>query len=196
MTKYAKLINEKTIEFPPKNKDGVSNYDLNIPLLIEDGYKEFVEAEKQIGVAYDITYKQTKTKVKEIATPITPDPAELLKQAKEQKILENDTARDIALNQGVNYKGILFDSDTDQKANIIAMVFGMDEEQTVTWFGMDNQALECTKEDLENIGGLIIQLHSFCWTKNAMTKDLINNASTVEEVEAIVIDYTLIGEDL
>ena len=44
MTKYAKLISETQIQFPPKNKDGICNYDLDVELLIEDGYKEYIEA--------------------------------------------------------------------------------------------------------------------------------------------------------
>ena len=112
-------------------------------------------------------------------------------QAKEQKIVVNDTTRDEALNQGVEYKGVLFDSDTDQKINLLAIVSTMSDEDTIIWFGKDNQPLECNKQDLINIGGLITQLHSFCWNKNALIKEEINEATTVAEVEAIVIDYTL-----
>ena len=119
------------------------------------------------------------------------DAAELLQQAKDNKIAENDTARDEALNQGVVYKDVLFDSDTDQKINLLAIVSTMDDTDTIVWFGMDNQPLECNKQDLINIGGLITRLHTFCWDKNALIKAEINNAQTIEEVEAIVIDYTI-----
>jgi len=111
-------------------------------------------------------------------------------QAKDAKIIENDTARDEALNQGVEYKGVLFDSDTDQKVNLLAIVSTMDDEQTIIWYGKDNQPLECDKQDLINIGGLITMLHSFCWNKNAEIKALINRASTIEDVENIEIDYS------
>lgn len=113
-----------------------------------------------------------------------------LQQAKDLKIEENDRIRDEALLQGVLYNSVLFDSDTDQKVNLLATVETMPEGQTIVWFGKDNQPLNCTKEDLFNIGGLITQLHSFCWNKNAIIKAQINNASTIEEVEAIDIDYT------
>ena len=114
-----------------------------------------------------------------------------LEQAKEAKITENDIARDEALIQGVTYKDVLFDSDTDQKVNLLAIVSTMSDEDTIIWFGMDNTPLECNKQDLINIGGLITQLHEFCWTKNAEIKAAINEAETIEEVEAIEIDYTL-----
>lgn len=114
-----------------------------------------------------------------------------LQEAKENKIAVNDIARDEALIQGVTYKNVLFDSDTDQKVNLLATVSMMGEEDTIIWFGMDNQPLECNKQDLINIGGLITQLHSFCWNKNAEIKEAINEATTIEEVEAIIIDYTI-----
>ena len=119
-----------------------------------------------------------------------------LQEAKENKIAVNDFARDEALIQGVTYKDVLFDSDTDQKVNLLATVSMMGEEDTIVWFGMDNQPLECNKQDLINIGGLITQLHTFCWNKNAEIKEAINEATTIEEVEAIEIDYTLPVEEV
>lgn len=121
------------------------------------------------------------------------DDNDLLAQAKEAKIAENNTIRDEALNQGVVYKDILFDSDTDQKVNLLAIVSTMDDADTIIWFGKDNQPLECNKQDLINIGGLITQLHAYCWNKNAFYKAEINSATTIKEVEAIEIDYTSEG---
>lgn len=122
---------------------------------------------------------------------LNPDYPEIeLNKTKQAKIFENDKARDEALNQGVVYEGILFDSDTDQKVNLLAIVSTMGDTDKIVWFGKDNQPLECNKEDLINIGGLITQLHSFCWTKNAEIKEAINRATTIEEVENIEIDYT------
>lgn len=115
----------------------------------------------------------------------------MLERAKENKIGENDTARDTALNKGVVYKDVLFDSDTDQKVNLLAIVSTMDDEDTIIWFGMNNVPLECTKLDLINIGGLITQLHTFCWGRNAEIKAEIAQAETIEEVESIEIDYTM-----
>ena len=126
---------------------------------------------------------------------VTTDKAKQIKleKAKQDKIQVNDKLRDEAINDGVMYKNILFDSDTDQKVNLLAMVSAMSDEDTITWFGKDNQPLDCTKEDLLNIGGLITQLHSFCWNKNAQIKYLIDVAETLEELEEINIDYTLIN---
>ena len=119
-----------------------------------------------------------------------------LAKAKKIRIRENDTIRDEAINGGVTYKNILFDSDTDQKINLLAMVSTMSDDDLITWFGKDNQPLDCTKEDLLNIGGLITQLHSFCWNKNAQIKTLIDIAESLEDLEKIEIDYTESAEVL
>lgn len=143
-------------------------------------------------------YETDKYIVVEGELVLNPDWADLqLQRAKEAKIQENDTARDEALLQGVTYKDVLFDSDTDQKVNLSAQIGFMDDEETVNWYGMDSISyVTCTKEDLLNIGGLIKALTSFVWTHNSEIKVEINDAETIEEVDAIVIDYTLPeGED-
>lgn len=109
--------------------------------------------------------------------------------AKENKILLNDELRDSALLGGVTYQNVLFDSDTDQKVNLLATVGMMSDEDTITWYGMDNQGLLCTKTDLMAIGGLITELHSYCWGMNAYIKEQIQNAETMEELESIEINY-------
>lgn len=117
------------------------------------------------------------------------DEKDLLEQAKITKTQNNDLLRDEALNSGVVYKEVLFDSDTDQKVNLLTMVSTMQDTDTIEWFGMNNYSLICTKQDLLNIGGLITQLHSFCWTKNAEIKEQIKEAKTIEEVENIEVNY-------
>ena len=116
---------------------------------------------------------------------------EKLENAKNIKIFENDDIRNATLNQGVTYQDILFDSDTDQKINLLATVSMMSDTDTIEWFGMNNDSLICTKQDLINIGGLITELHSFVWNKNAEIKTEINEAETIEEVESIKIDYNI-----
>lgn len=157
-----------------------------------------------------------------------------LAQAKTVKIAENDAARDTALYQGVVYKNVLFDSDTDQKINLLAIVSTMSDvnseivnsestgtdnnanselenseltnnvtdnsqftthDSHIIWYGKDNQPLTCSKEDLINIGGLITQLHSFCWNKNAEIKSAIAKAKTLNALNKISIDYTLPADE-
>ena len=190
--KYVKLIEGK-IEEAPQNKDGVINYNLDVDLMIADGYKLFIRAiVPQSTRMYHFEYVEHENDITEIVvydeTQEQAD-ARILEQTKVAKIQENDTARDEALLSGVTYKNVLFDSDTDQKVNLLATVSMLQEGETIIWYGMDNQPLECEKEDLFNIGGLITQLHTFCWNKNAQIKQAINNAATVEEVKAIEVNY-------
>lgn len=113
-----------------------------------------------------------------------------LQETKENKIIENNIARDEALMKGILYNNIIFDSDTDQKANILGAVLQMSDTDTIPWFGMNNDCLICTKQDLLNIGGLITTLHSFVWNRNAEIKTAINEAQTIEEINNIEIDYS------
>ena len=46
--KYAKL-NNGVISFAPKNKGNILNYNLNVEEMTKDGYKPFIEAEKEQG---------------------------------------------------------------------------------------------------------------------------------------------------
>ena len=112
-----------------------------------------------------------------------------LNKLKEEKIVENDTLRDEVLNQGVLYKNVLFDSDTDQKVNLLAMASSMGDTDTITWYGIDNHGLLCTKADIVAIGGLITELHSFCWNNNAYIKEQIEGAETISDLEKVEIDY-------
>lgn len=114
-----------------------------------------------------------------------------LNNKKEEKIAENDRLRDEKLLEGVTYNNVLFDSDTDQKTNLLATYQMLSDEDTITWYGKDNKALLCTKQDLLAIGNLIIQLHSYCWNMNAYIKEQIENAKSIDELDNIVIDYTI-----
>ncbi len=114
---------------------------------------------------------------------------EKLINAKIEKAEENDCLRDAKLLEGVTYSNVLFDSDTEQKTNLTAKFLMMGDTDTVVWYGMDNTALLCTKGDLMAIGRMIETLHTFCWENNAYIKEQISNAKTVEELEAIEIDY-------
>lgn len=112
-----------------------------------------------------------------------------LDNAKESKIAENDTVRDKKLLEGVTYSNVLFDSDNEQKINLLAKYSMMSDTDTVVWYGMDNQPLLCTKDDLMAIGQLIETLHTFCWENNAYIKEQIAQAKTIEQLEEIDISY-------
>lgn len=123
----------------------------------------------------------------------------MLDETKKNKLSENIKKRDERLNAGIIYQNILFDSDTDQKVNLLAMADMMTESDTIIWLGKENHPLNCTKQDLLNIGNLIIQLTSAIWGGGGLNQqyiNAINNCSTVEEVNNIVIDYDNIPNPL
>ena len=64
------------------------------------------------------------------------------------------------------------------------------DEDTITWYGMDNQGLLCTKADLMAIGGLITELHSYCWNLNAYIKEQGFNAGETKVIKAENPDNT------
>ena len=119
------------------------------------------------------------------------DEEEQLQQYKQYKIYENDKNRDEKLNGGVIYNNVLFDSDTDQKINLLATYSTMTDDSTIVWYGKDNNGLLCTKNDLLSIGNLITELHSYCWENNAYIKEQIENAQTEDELNEIVINYEM-----
>lgn len=171
--------------------DFIVNYNHN------NGYKihEIVEENKIWALLPNEIWDETQN------TPIIDVTYEqkLLNEAKKNKLNENIKKRDERLNAGVMYQNILFDSDTDQKVNLMAMVDMMNENDTISWLGKENHPLNCTKQDLLNIGNLIVQLTSAIWGSEGLNQyyiNAINNCSTVEAVNNIVIDYDNIPNPL
>ncbi len=171
--------------------DFIVNYNHN------NGYKihEIVEENKIWALLPNEIWDETQN------TPIIDVTYEqkLLNEAKKNKLNENIKKRDERLNAGVMYQNILFDSDTDQKVNLMAMVDMMNENDTIIWLGKENHPLNCTKQDLLNLGNLIVQLTSAIWGSEGLNQyyiNAINNCSTVEAVNNIVIDYDNIPNPL
>ncbi len=69
MAKYVKFISKTQIEYPPKNKGSIINYDQNVEMLKQDGYKKLVPAEvpgpEEIRM-YHIEYVEKPSTIKEI----------------------------------------------------------------------------------------------------------------------------------
>lgn len=61
MTKYVKL-NGNILEYAPVNNGAILNYNLNVNLMVKDGYKELVEPEAP-DYRYTIEYKETDTQI-------------------------------------------------------------------------------------------------------------------------------------
>lgn len=64
--KYARLINNN-IDFAPKNKGNIFNYNTNIELMLSDGYKPFTEVSKPVtNRRYHIEYEETSEQITEV----------------------------------------------------------------------------------------------------------------------------------
>lgn len=64
---YAKLI-DGNLEFAPQNKGAVINYNVNVELMVKDGYKEFfpVPRPEQTNRKYHIEYVEGKSSIEEM----------------------------------------------------------------------------------------------------------------------------------
>lgn len=63
---YAKIIDGE-IEFAPKNKGSIVNYNLDVNRMMADGYKPFEEAERpETNRLYHIEYQETSDAINEV----------------------------------------------------------------------------------------------------------------------------------
>lgn len=85
--RYAKIRNE-VLTFAPKNKGAMINYNLNIEEMLKDGYKPFLEAETEEAKKYEFSYEETESEIREIATEIIPNEAEIKSSQKQAQIEE------------------------------------------------------------------------------------------------------------
>lgn len=202
---YAKFISEIEIEFPPKNKGSIINYDKNVELLIQDGYKEFIEAHKEPGKAYAITYQETETQIFEIAVEIPePTPEEILANAKKERKQEaSDKAKYFiesgeALYEFKKNKHIEATDGNIGKFTAYALAFITGQLQptdTVVWNTKEDETVELNQQQVLQILIGLGQIQAYVWTvRYPEFLEEIDKAKTVEEVNAIIIDYTIVGE--
>lgn len=162
-------------------------------IIITEEQRNFIDANIH-NFSYDPTQEGIFTSPKGIVD-ISQTPEYLAKkisEAKNIKLIENQQKRDARLVAGIIYQNVLFDSDDAQLINIIGNTQLMSDADTVNWRGFDGVSkLVCTKMDLYNIGNLIRDLRSNIWDiKNPQIIEIINSAQTIEELEAINIDYS------
>lgn len=89
MTRYVKFINKTSVEDAPQNyttEDGatICNFNLAPEIMLEYGYKPLEIAEREPEKEYNVTYKELKTKIKEILQEIIPDPDEEARKEREK----------------------------------------------------------------------------------------------------------------
>lgn len=120
--------------------------------------------------------------------------AEQLANAKEIKLAENKTAYDAALKAGVTYKGELFDCDTLAAVRIMgqmvaAQTQAIADEETIDWFDYNYKPVTLTISEFMELAGLVTLNTRRIETLNCGFNTAVENAQTIEEIEAIEIDY-------
>lgn len=122
MLVYAKITDGK-IEFAPKNKGSISNYNLSQKLMEKDGYKPLVVIEEQTEDKPLIRYRETDKQIEQYAKAVSqPEPyvptieekSELVRQVRnkmigsfEWRISRNNDERELKLTETDNRELLL-----------------------------------------------------------------------------------------
>lgn len=200
-----------SIEYPPKNKGDVLNYDINIPLLEADGYKLFQPVElPETNRIYEVKYKEEDGIVIEYIdykeTQEEADEREF-NSAKVRKHAENNQkayayekigtfsymAESIQTGESVQVH-IEFNVDNLSKfqAKLKAFEKGLYPEGKTTWLSQENIPIYINEEDCQNILLLIEKYDSYMWETLYLSYEIqIESATNVEEVNAIELVYNI-----
>lgn len=160
---------QATLKFMPQY-EGLTIQQTERPIVLSDDGIEFVFSDSE-------EYK-----------------AEQLQKAKESKLAENKTAYDAALKAGVVYKGELFDCDTLAAVRIMGQMVAtqtaaIEEEATIDWFDYYYKPVTLTISEFMELAGLVTLNTRRIETLNCAFNTAIENAQSLEELEAVVIDY-------
>lgn len=115
-----------------------------------------------------------------------------LKYAKEFKKDEIDKAKDNAIEGGVSYKDKIFQS-AEKDRNLLTStvsLFAITKQlpEGFVWISKDNEAVPFTLEELIELGGIMANSVNTNTIKARTLKDKVEQAKTLEEIEAIKWD--------
>lgn len=118
---------------------------------------------------------------------------ELLKE-KEIKKAQNKAAYETALKSGVTYKDSLFDCDTLAAVRIMGQLtatqtMAIATEETIDWFDYNYQPVSLTIPEFIELAGIVTMNTRRIETLNCSINTAISNAQTIEELDAVEIDY-------
>lgn len=115
-----------------------------------------------------------------------------LKYAKEFKKDEIDKAKNNAIEGGVSYKDKIFQS-AEKYRNLLTStvsLFAITKQlpEGFVWISKDNEAVPFTLEELIELGGIMANSVNTNTIKARTLKDKVEQANTLEEIEAIKWD--------
>ena len=120
-----------------------------------------------------------------------PTDAELLAVAKPAKIAELKAERDTREVEPVNYNGNSYDYDGKARERINAAIIALDvqgADASIDWTTADNQDVKVTANDLRCVIAAVAQRSNALHVAYRAAKDKVEQATTVEEVEAVTLD--------
>lgn len=119
---------------------------------------------------------------------------EVLQALKVSKQEENTRLAKLAVENGhVVFKNAEFETNAQTVGDLTATMLLMQAGgiETYSWLSKDDQAVELTAEDFGTLGALIAEYKNTIWQEKYIAyKMAIEQAETVEAVNAIVINYT------
>lgn len=119
---------------------------------------------------------------------------QLLLEEKNKKQEENTRLAKLAVENGhVVFKGAEFETNAQTVGDLTATMLLMQAGgiETYLWLSKDDQTVELTTEDFGTLGGLIAEYKNTIWQEKYIAyKAAVEQAETVEAVNAIDIDYT------
>ncbi|EAJ4656621.1 DUF4376 domain-containing protein, partial [Campylobacter coli] len=115
-----------------------------------------------------------------------------IKYAKEFKKDEIDNAKNNAIKGGVSYKDKIFQS-AEKDRNLLTStvsLFAITKQlpEGFVWISKDNEAVPFTLEELIELGGIMANSVNTNTIKARTLKDKVEQAQTLEEIEAIKWD--------
>lgn len=97
--------------------------------------------------------------------------------------------RDEAMAAGVEYNGVIFDSDFISQANMARVHTGVNDSwplpEGFTWRSADNQDIPFTTEDVNNLAHIMLDNGNSIYKDSWVKKKAIDDATTQTEIEAI-----------
>ena len=120
---------------------------------------------------------------------IIPMPAPSLDEAKKRKIAELKSIRDTQEVADIQVNGYLYDYDEKARERINAAIIALDlTGGTITWTLADNTDTEVSANTLRYVIAMVAQRSNELHVKYRNLKERVENATTKEQVEAIVWD--------
>lgn len=115
-----------------------------------------------------------------------------LQYTKEFKKDEINKARDLAIEGGVSYKNKIFQS-AEKDRNLLTSTVSLfsiarQVPEGFVWISKDNEAVPFTLEELIELGGIMANSVNANTIKARTLKDKVEQAQTLEEIEAIKWD--------